>query len=404
MKRRSLLAAGAALAAAPLARVHAQRPTEVRWWYHFDDPTASPAHLIATFEKQNPSIRVRAENIPWGGGSDYDNRLYTALIAGNGPDAAMVKLENMQRLQEMGALLDLDPFIKTWDGHGDIPQDIWRINAAPDGRHPYLPVQYVILYLYVRQDWFAKKSLPLPKTFDQFLAGAKALTGGNRWGFGLRGGPGGHDFWCSFVLGNGAKLVKGGLLTPQALAANRWFIDLYRTQHVCPPSAPTDGFLQTINNMKAGLTAMTIHHIGSANELSKALGDAITAVPVPRGTHGKGWATFGDGSNAIFRHSRKAEAAWKWISFLSTGQNNVAFNKLSGQVTVTTSGAAHWTAEPARFVKATVDSLPMAHVLPNSPKTADFVRAVYTQTTQKALLGQITPDRMMQTFDKLFFG
>ncbi|HUZ63561.1 MAG TPA: hypothetical protein VMU82_07590, partial [Acetobacteraceae bacterium] len=157
-------------------------------------------------------------------------------------------------------------------------------------------------------------------------------------------------------------------------------------------------------NMKAGLTAMTIHHIGSANELSKALGDAITAVPVPRGTHGKGWATFGDGSNAIFRHSRKAEAAWKWISFLSTGQNNVAFNKLSGQVTVTTSGAAHWTAEPARFVKATVESLPMAHVLPNSPKTADFVRAVYTQTTQKALLGQITPDRMMQTFDKLFFG
>ena len=61
-------------------------------------------------------------------------------------------------------------------------------------------------------------------------------------------------------------------MTPAALAANKWFIDLYRTHHVAPPSAPTDGFLQTVNNMKAGRTAMTIHHIGSANDMVAALG------------------------------------------------------------------------------------------------------------------------------------
>ena len=65
-------------------------------------------------------------------------------------------------------------------------------------------------------------------------------------------------------------MTKGGLVTPQA-SANKWFIDLYRTDKVEPPSAPTDGFLQTINNMKAGRTAMTIHHIGSANDVAAAL-------------------------------------------------------------------------------------------------------------------------------------
>ena len=52
--------------------------------------------------------------------------------------------------------------------------------------------------------------------------------------------------------------------------------------------------------MKAGRTAMTIHHIGSANELVAALGDAITAMPVPRGPDRRRLGRFGDGSNAVF--------------------------------------------------------------------------------------------------------
>ncbi len=401
--RRALLA-GTTAAAVPLAQPHAQRPVTVRWWYHFDDPKASPAALVAAFEAANPGIKVQAESIPWGGGGDYDTRMYTALIAGNGPDAAMVKFQNMPRLMEMDALLPLDRYIDAWPARTDIADPIWTLHAAPDGKHYYLPLQYVVLYLYVRQDWLAEKSMVPPATFDTFLQAAKALTGENRWGFGLRGGGGGHDFWCTFVLGGGAKLSKGGLLTPEALAANHWFIDLHRIQKVCPPSAPTDGFVQVINNMKAGRTAMTIHHIGSANELSAALGDAITAVPVPRGPDGGGWATYGDGSNAVFSASRNPEAAWRWIAFLSTGEANAAFNKLSGQVPVTTSGARTWDVQPKRFLDATTESLPLAQVLPSSPQTADFTRTVWPQTTQKALLGQITPDDMMRTFDKLFFG
>ena len=403
INRRALLATAAATTL-PLASPHAQRPATIRWWYHFDDPKASPAALVAEFEKSHPGIRIQAESIPWGGGSDYDTRLYTALIAGNGPDAAMVKVQNMPRLIEMEALLPLDKYLKDWPARTDISDDIWKLTRAPDGKLYYLPLQYVVLYLYLRQDWLAQKNLASPTTFDTFLQAAHAMTTGNRWGFGLRGGAGGHDFWCTFVLGGGAKLAKGGLVTPAALAANRWFIDLYRTQKVCPPSAPTDGFVQTINNMKAGRTAMTIHHIGSANELAAALGDAITAIPVPRGPGGDAWATYGDGSSAVLAASRNPDAAWAWIAFLSTGAANVAFNKLSGQVTVTTSGARTWDVQPKRFIDATTASLPLARILPSTTQTADFTRTVWPQTTQKALLGQITPDAMMHTFDKLFYG
>jgi multiple sugar transport system substrate-binding protein len=404
MKRRTLLSGAAALAAAPLARPHAQKPVTVRWWYHFDNAQASPAALVSAFEKANPDIRIQAESIPWGGGADYDNRLYASLIAGNAPDTAMVKFQNLARLVEMEALRPLDAWLDAWPGRADISDDLWKLHRAPDGKRYYLPVQYVVLYLYARQDWFAQKNFKLPTTFDEFLTAARALTGGDRWGFGLRGGAGGHDFWGTFVLGGGAKMEKGGLVTPAALAANRWFIGLHTEQHVCPPSAPNDGFQQIIANMKAGRTAMTIHHIGSANDMVAALGDGITAVPVPRGSQGGGWTSFGDGSNAVFAQSKNPEAAWKWISFLSTSEHNVAFNKLSGQVTVTTSGAKAWDAQPRRFIEATVNSLPLAATLPATPQTADFTRTVWPQNTQKALLGQITPDEMMRVFEKHYFG
>ena len=135
MKRRTLLTGlAAALAATPLTRLYAQQKATVRWWYHFDDPKATPDELVAAFEKANPGIKIQAENIPWGGGGDYDTRLYTSLIAGNGPDTAMVKFNNLARLMEMNALLPLDPWIDTWAGKADISDDLWRLHTAPDGK------------------------------------------------------------------------------------------------------------------------------------------------------------------------------------------------------------------------------------------------------------------------------
>lgn len=406
MRRRTLLTGAAAATATgiPLAKPYAQRGATVRWWYHFDDPKATPAELVAAFEKANPGITVQAENIPWNGGTDYDNRLYASILAGNGPDTAMVRLSNLARLVEMEAILPLDKQIDAWAGRTDIPDDLWSLHKAPDGKRYLVPLQLVMLFLYVRQDILAKQNLPLPKTWDDFLNVAKATTTNEQWGYGLRGGGGGQDAWMNFVFGTGAKPVKGGFTSKEALAQNKFFIDLHRVHKVCPPSSPTDGFVQIINNLKAGRTVMTVNHISSANDLVSVLGDGLTAVPSPRGPNGTGWSTVGDGSCCVFSASKNPEAAFKWISWLSTSENNVAFNRTVGQLTVTKSGAANWPYHPKRFVDATVDSIPIGGSLPTLPAATDFVRAVWPQTTQKALLGQISPDEMMQTFEKLFFG
>ena len=405
MERRTFLKlTGATALAGAIAKPAIAAPTEVRWWYHFDDPKASPAALIAKFEAANPDIKIAAESVPWGGGNDYYTRLFAAIVAGGAPDCAQVKLSNQARLMEMNALEPLETMIKGWDARSDISDQIWTINKAKDGHQYYLPLHYVVLYLYYRADLFDAAGLKPPASFDEFQQVAKALTNDGVFGFGMRGGAGGYDNWGPFVLGGGASFEKGGMISDAALKANRWYVALATEQKVVPPSAPTDGFKQIVTNFKAGRSAMAIHHVGSSNDLVKALGDKVQAVPVPHAADGKGWTLYGDESNGIFSSSKNKEAAFRWISFLSTGENNVELTKLSGQLPITTSGAAHETVHQPRFVQASSASLPIAGVLPDSPKTADFVGTVWPTNMQQALLGQISPDDMMQAIEKHFNG
>jgi multiple sugar transport system substrate-binding protein len=392
-------AAGFAAALAFGAGVAAARAETVRFWYHFDNPDNPMTELVQKFEAKNPGIKIEAENVPWN--SYYDN-LYTAIVGGNAPDAAMVKLVAQPRLVEMGALEPIGDRIDAWPGKADLLDNLLTINKGPDGKQYYLPIQYVVLYLYYRTDMLKAAGLEPPKTCDEFLTAAKKLTKApDVYGFGMRGGKGGWDQWGSFVFSRGAKLEKGGMTTPDAVAANQWYIDLFRKEKVVPPSAPNDGFQEILGAFKAGKTAMTIHHIGSSNDLVKALGDKVSAVPVPR-CGDKAWTSYGDESLAIFSGSQAKDAAWKWISFLAEGENNVLFNKATGQLTVTKSGSKTWTLHEHRFVDATVASLPFAGTLPAVPATADFANTVWPTSMQRALTGDISSEEMMREIEAVY--
>lgn len=393
---KSLMLSAAFTAALTLS---AQSAETVRFWYHFDNPENPMSELVAKFEKANPDIKIEAENIPWN--SYYDN-LYTSLIGGNAPDAAMVKLFAQPRLAEMEALEPLGERIDNWAGKDDLLDNLLELNKAADGNQYYLPIQYVVLYLYYRADLFKEAGLEPPKTCEDFRNVAIKLTDApNRYGFGLRGGKGGWDQWGAFVLSQGGELKPNGLTTPSAVAANQWVIDLFQKDKVIPPSAPNDGFQEIISAFKTGKTAMTIHHIGSSKDLVSALGDKVSAVPVPE-CGGNRWTSYGDESLAIFSSSEVKDAAWKWISFLAEGENNVSFNSATGQMTVTKSGSKDWKLHDRRFVDATVDSLPFAHVLPQSEGTSEFVNTAWQIAMQRALAGQITSEQMMQELEKLF--
>lgn len=393
----------------PAAAAKPAEPQVVKFWYHFDNPEVAINPLIQKFESENPGIKIVAERVDWG---SYYQKLVTAVAAGTPPDVSQVKLWWQPQLVEMGALEPLDPYLAKWVGKSDVYDSVWQLTKHSDGKQYLMPLQMVVLYMYYRVDMFKELGLSVPKTRDEFLEVAKKLTRDTNgdgtpdvYGFGIRGARGGHDWWGTFVLSSGAKFFdaagKSGLTTKAAVDANQWFIDLYRVHKVSPPTTPTDGFQEIIANMKSGKTAMTIHHIGSAKDMEAALGDKISAAPVPKGTTGA-WTSFGDEENAVFKASKVKDAAFKWVAFLATAENNAVWQKASNQVSVNVSNGQTASAQSNRFMKATVESMPFAGVLPAHPKVAEFVESVWPSLMGEALLGKITSQEMMARFEQHF--
>ncbi|MDN3721870.1 extracellular solute-binding protein [Roseibium salinum] len=215
------------------------------------------------------------------------------------------------RLVEMGALEPIGERIDAWEGKADLQDNLLDLTKAADGGTYYLPIQYVVLYLYYRQDMFDELGLKAPGTCEEFRDAAMKLTrdtdGDGQpdvYGFGFRGGKGGHDHWGSFVLSRGVDFSEGSLTSEAGVAGTQWVVDLFQKDKVFPPSAPNDGFKEVTGAFKAGKTAMTIHHIGSSNGMIEALGNAVSAVPVPECGGGR-WTAFGDESTAIFSSAEK---------------------------------------------------------------------------------------------------
>ena len=393
------LMAGTAMPLAALA------DSTVKFWYHFDNPENPMADLVAKFQAANPGIRIDAQNVPWN--SYYDN-LYTAIVGGNAPDAAMLKMFALPRLLEMEALEPLDEQIAGWAGKDEILPNLFDLTKAGDGKQYYLPVQYVALYLYYRADMFAELGLEPPTSCEALREAAIKLTrdtnGDGRvdtYGFGFRGGKSGHEHWGAFTLGREGVALDDSLNSDAGVAGTQYVVDLFRTDKVFPPSAPNDGFQEIIGAFKTGVTAMTIHHIGSSNDLVAALGDKVSATTVPE-CGGGHWTTFGDESTAVLANATDKDAAWKWISFLSTPENNALFNSATGQLPVTKTDSANWTAHEKRFIDATQASLPFAQLLPASSATPEFVNTVWPTNMQRALNGEITAEQMNEAIAKLF--
>lgn len=378
----------------------------VKFWYHFDNPEMALNPLIEKFESENPGIEIEPERIAW---DVYNQKLLTAVAGGFPPDVAQVKLWWQPQLVEMKAILPLDDYINNWAGKDDVYDNVWKLTKHSDGHQYYMPLQMVVLYLYYRQDMFNDLGLKVPETREEFLDVARKLTLDTDndgvvdvYGFGIRGARGGHDWWGTFVLSSGAKFFdengNSGLTTPEAIAANQWFIDLYSKYRVSPPTTPSDGFKEIIANMISGKTAMTIHHRGSAKQMEEALGDKISAAPVPMGSEGY-WTSFGDEENAVFAATEVPDAAFKWVSFLAEAENNAIWQKSSGQVSINKSNAS---ADADRFLKATTDSAGFAGVLPAHTGTSEFVEVLWPALMQQAFVGEITSEEMMQKIEDHF--
>jgi len=145
----------------------------VNVWHTETNPASRKAiaNIVKRFEASHPGVKIQAEALAW---TDLEGKIMAALASGSPPELSHGQPITCAALQAKGVLMPLDEVVKAI-GEDNIWDQIKRVGKYGDHYYGLVHAAGTSLLIY-RKDLAKKKGLKNPKTWDEFLATAKALT------------------------------------------------------------------------------------------------------------------------------------------------------------------------------------------------------------------------------------
>ena len=384
-----------------LAAATAVADSTITFWYWADNPDYSKTmqDMIADFNATNgKGITVVGEEYPWDGGG-FSGNLLTAAIGGGGPDVATFKLTATPSFVGNDLLEPLDSYLDAWENKGEINDSLYEVMRSAGGKDSIyvMPWNTQVLYVYYRPSMFEAAGVTVPTTYEEFLDACAKLTrdtdGDGKtdvYGFGMRGSNGGQEPWGSFIYAAGGSFEH--LDSAESIQGMKDYISLFQNGYA-PATAPNDGFAQVIDAFKSGLTAMTIHHIGSSAQMMELFGDDVGAFIFPAG---KGqWTSMGDTETVMFVSCKDKEGAFEWMKYLAAGKGQETWCTVTGNVPVAASVQALPAFQENPFMQVSIEGQPVAGILPVLDTTTEWI-SNWPSMIQQALMGDITAEDCMK--------
>jgi multiple sugar transport system substrate-binding protein len=217
------------------------------------------AHIkqaVADYKTQS-GVDVEISIIP---APEIFTKLQASIATGQPYDLAPVIFSaDLAVLVGANQLVDLTDMINRIGKNDFGPYVLYPVN----NRVYWFPYNYNVGFLYVRKDWLDEKGLKTPRTWDEELAAAKALTGGGRYGIVL---PYSNDsgvmpsvspiFW-----GNGMRvfdnefniILDSAKIKPRAVESLKFFAAL--SKHA-PPGMETVNSTEMMAGFHSGVGGM----------------------------------------------------------------------------------------------------------------------------------------------------
>lgn len=335
MRRRSLLGALLILLCA-CAPAPGERQT-LRFWVMGREGEVIE-QLLPEFERRNPGIRVRVQQLPW---TAAHEKLLTAFAGGTLPDLCQLGNTWLPEFAALDALADLSSRAAASSTvvASDYFPGIWDTNVI-DGRLRGIPWYVDTRLLFYRSDLLRQAGFEAPprswEEWEQALAAIRREVGPHRYAILLPL----NEFEPLLALGLQQQdpLLRedgrrGGFSSPGFRRALAFYAQMFRNGW-----APAMGGAQ-ISNVWAefgrGYFSFYISGPWNVGEFKRRLpaerqGDWMTA-PLP-GPSGPGASTAGGSSLVIFRSSRQAEAAWRLVEYLSEPAVQLRFHEMTGNL------------------------------------------------------------------------
>ncbi|WP_274361855.1 ABC transporter substrate-binding protein [Paenibacillus thermotolerans] len=348
--------------------------TEIVWLVRTDPNMIEwEKKMIADFEKENPKIKVKLEQIPQ---NEIDQRLTTMISSGKVPDVWSSNWANsgFATYLKMGALLDMTPYIEKDAAElATINQDIMNIYKI-DGKIYGVPMLSIGSFLFYNKDLLDAAGLPYPPTdwddeswnYDKMLEYAKALTKDvgdpEKQVFGILNNDSpnkkawafGGDFfrpeaYTTTVMG------EPTVMRPENLEAIQFNVDLIHKHKVAPNQATLDAVSQLGDPFMTGRVAMVING-GWGFWAYKPAEFRWGVAPIP--WHEKRQISLYVDPWNISAKSKHPDEAWELVKFLVNPKNGgKTFMESTSATPADTSLADQWYKQMSDITGMTVDEI-----------------------------------------------
>lgn len=296
------------------------------------------AELYREFERENPGVTIREENVP---GDEYVPKMTLAFIAKAEPDILMLDASSAalfidnEMVDNLSPRIADDPGFKLADYYPNV------VGIARRGAALYaIPQDFTPMVVYYNRRLFDAAHLPYPTpnwNFDQFRDLARRLTipgdttdsPAKQYGFSFANWPPG---WVMWLWNNGAnhmspdgKRATSYLDSPASATAVGFLRNLVLVDHSAPSlgQAAAMGVDPFVN----GQAAMTVSGHWSMIDYGNAPKDAngkpkiawsdLGVVPLPHNQPQSQTVMYESGY-ALGKHGKQKDLAWKFIKYMTS--------------------------------------------------------------------------------------
>ena len=285
------------------------------------------------------------------------NDLYTTLItqttAGTLPDIFTMSEAYSANCLEMGMGVDnLDELLGKdyMDGLLDAAVE----NSTVDGHFVYMPWQNNTTAMVYRKDLFEEKGLEIPKTWDEYLEAAKALTEDtdgdgkvDRYGSVFAGTRNDSaesrfqtfalTFGCDFVKDNGDGTFTSGFDTDAYKNAMSTFIDIAANEGVSPSGFVETGYSEAYTMIGADQACMFFsgsNVLGGIYNANPDMRGKMGSFPMPTVEGVDPVTSFSSVGMTISNTCKNPEVAADFLKYMTSVDNSVEWNKATCRLPV----------------------------------------------------------------------
>jgi multiple sugar transport system substrate-binding protein len=363
--------------------------------------------LIREFERENPTLRVRLQQIPWLAAHE---KLLTAFAGDATPDVCQLGNTWIPEFAMLGALAPLDNRVAksaVIDSDDYFP-GVWETNRMQ--AHLYgVPWYADTRLLFYRRDLLAQAGWPQPpETWSDWRACMREVK--------QRAGPDRYALlvptneWeqpTIFGLQTGSEMLRddgryGNFQSAEFRRAFEFYVSLF-SEGWAPPLQNTE-VSNVWEEFARGYFAMYVTgpwNIGEfRRRLPAELEDEWSTAPLPRPDGAEHSISQAGGCGLVlFQQSRNKDAAWKLIEFLSRPESLVEFYRLTGNLPPRESAWQQGRLEEDPRMRAFHEQLEHAAPLPRVPEWEQITKQII-HAGQATIAGKKTIDEALADLDR----